>query len=166
MSKIYNVLFICTGNSARSQMAEALLNNHVGQTRFKAYSAGSRPSGQLNPLALATLEHAGVPTAHLRSKSWAEFAVADAPQMDFIFTLCDSAAGEACPLWQSQPTLAHWGIASPAEGADEAAQSKAFFNTMLMLKRRIDVFTSLPIDKLDNLALKLRLDEIGQKEEK
>jgi arsenate reductase (thioredoxin) len=163
VSKIYNVLFICTGNSARSQMAEALLN-HASQTRFKAYSAGSRPSGQINPRALATLEHAGVPTAHLRCKSWAEFAEADAPQMDFIFTLCDSAAGETCPLWQGQPTLAHWGIASPGASEDEAVQNKAFFNTMLMLKRRIDVFTALPIDKLDKLALKLRLNEMGQEQ--
>jgi arsenate reductase (thioredoxin) len=161
VSKVYNVLFICTGNSARSQMAEALLN-HTGNPRFKAYSAGSHPGNQVNPLAIETLEHAGVKTEGLRCKNWDEFAAADAPAMDFVFTLCDAAAGEACPVWSGHPTRAHWGIASPSENDGKDAQRKAFLDTMLILRRRIDMFTALPIDKLDNLALKLRVDEIGQ----
>ncbi len=165
MSNVYNVLFICTGNSARSQMAEALLN-HSNNTRFKAYSAGSHPSKQVNPLAVKALEHVGINTSGLRCKSWDEFAAPDAPVMDFVFTLCDAAAGEACPVWPGIPSRAHWGVASPSESLDIHAQAKSFQETVTTLKRRIDLFTALPINKLDNLSLKLRLDEMGQKEVK
>ncbi|MDW5415575.1 arsenate reductase ArsC [Iodobacter sp. CM08] len=161
MSKIYNVLFICTGNSARSQIAEAVLN-HVGKGRFQAYSAGSQPAGSVNPLAIEALQHVGISTEKLRSKSWQEFSAADAPQMDFVFTLCDSAAGEACPVWPGHPTLAHWGVAAPGTGGNETIQHKVFHDTLLILKRRIDLFTALPVEKLDALALKLQVSEIGQ----
>lgn len=160
MSDVYNVLFICTGNSARSQMAEALLNQ-VGNGRFKAFSAGSQPSGIVNPLALEALQHAGIKTEGLRSKSWTEFSQVDAPKMDFVFTLCDAAAGEACPVWPGHPTKAHWGIQDPSLLPVEERQH-AFQQALILLKRRIDLLTVLPIEKLDSLALKHRVTEIGQ----
>jgi len=160
MSDVYNVLFICTGNSARSQMAEALLNQ-AGNGRFKAFSAGSQPSGTVNPLAIEALEHAGFSAVGLRSKSWDEFSDANAPEMDFVFTLCDSAAGEACPVWPGHPTKAHWGIPDPSQLPIEE-RSHAFQQALITLKRRIDLFIALPIEKLDSLALKHRVTEIGQ----
>lgn len=160
MSDIYNVLFICTGNSARSQMAEALLNQS-GKGRFKAFSAGSLPSGIVNPSALEALEHAGIKTKGLRSKCWTEFSQTDAPQMDFVFTLCDSAAGESCPVWPGHPVKAHWSFQDPALLPAEERQH-AFQQTLILLKRRIDLLTALPIGKLDSLVLKHSVSEIGQ----
>jgi protein-tyrosine-phosphatase len=158
----YNVLFLCTGNSARSILAEAFLNAE-GKGRFRAFSAGSFPKGAVNPHAIALLEHLGLPTADLRSKSWDEFAVAGAPQMDFVFTVCDQAAGEVCPVWPGQPVTAHWGIPDPAavEGS-EAEQMQAFREALRMLSNRIRVFTELPFGKLDRIRLKAHLDDIGR----
>ncbi|MBV9989918.1 MAG: arsenate reductase ArsC [Alphaproteobacteria bacterium] len=158
----YNVLFLCTGNSARSILAEALLDK-IGQSRFAAHSAGSMPKGAVHPQALALLERLGHPTAELRSKSWEEFAVQGAPGQDFVFTVCDNAANEACPVWPGQPMTAHWGIPDPAAvdgSADEIA--RAFHDAYILLQRRIELFTSLPVDKLDRMSLKTRLDEIGR----
>jgi arsenate reductase len=157
----YNVLFLCTGNSARSILGEALLN-HVGGGRFRAYSAGSHPKGQVHPMAIATLEAAGIDVAGLRSKPWDEFATPDAPKMDFVFTVCDSAAGEACPVWPGQPVTAHWGIEDPAavEGP-EFRQRAAFEEAMRFLSNRIAAFTSLPLESIDNLSLASRLRGIG-----
>jgi arsenate reductase len=160
MSHIYNVLFICSGNSARSQMAEALLNQ-LGKGRFKAFSAGSQPSGTVNPRAIEALQHAGVSTEGLRSKSWEEFSQPEAPVMNFVFTLCDTAAGEACPVWPGHPTKAHWGVKDPSQ-PEASEQQHTFQQTLLVLKRRIDLLTALPINKLDALALKLHVTEIGQ----
>lgn len=161
-AKTFNVLFICTGNTARSIMAEALLNAMGGQ-RFKAYSAGSYPKGTVNPLALELLEKNRLSTAGLRSKSWNEFARPDAPQLDFVFTVCDQAAAEVCPVWPGQPMNAHWGIKDPAavEGGEEVVR-KAFFKAYTELQHRLSIFVSLPMDKLDRLALQKRLDEIGK----
>jgi arsenate reductase (thioredoxin) len=161
-NKIFNVLFLCTGNSARSILAESLLNNQ-GRGQFKAYSAGSHPAGQVNQLAIELLEKSRLPTAGLRSKSWDEFAAIGAPQLDFVFTVCDKAAGEVCPVWPGQPMTAHWGIEDPAavEGSDEDKR-KAFLNALTQLQRRISLFVSLPIDKLDRLSLQHRLDAIGR----
>lgn len=160
-SKVYKVLFICTGNSARSQMAEVLLNAH-GRGRFKGFSAGSRPAGHVHPLAIETLHKAGYATDGLRSKSWNEFSGDAAPAVDLIFTLCDSAAGEECPVWSGQPLRAHWGIPDPGHKENDDERRKAFHDALLILKRRIDLLTVLPIDKLDSLTLKHRVTEIGE----
>ncbi len=160
--KTYNVLFICTHNSARSILAEALLN-HFGGARFKGYSAGSFPSGTVNPLALATLDRLHVPAAGARSKNWEEFAAPGAPALDFVFTVCDNAAGEVCPIWPGQPVSAHWGVpdSSAAEGTAEEVD-KAFRDTALILKRRIELLLALPLAKLDSLAIKRQVEEIGR----
>jgi arsenate reductase len=157
-----NVLFLCTHNSARSVLAEVLLNQ-IGRGRFNAYSAGSHPSGRVNPFALELLEKNRLPIAGLHSKSWDEFARADAPPLDFVFTVCDQAAGEVCPVWPGQPMTAHWGIEDPAavQGTDEEKR-KAFFKAYNQLHNRLSIFVSLPLDKLDRLALKRKLDEIGR----
>jgi arsenate reductase len=158
----YNVLFLCTGNSARSILAEALLNA-AGDARFRAWSAGSHPKGEVNPAALQLLRRHGLPTEGLRSKSWDEFAAPGAPAMDFVFTVCDDAAGEACPLWPGQPVSAHWGVPDPAAvTGTEAEIDRAFFAAYEQLRRRIGLFTSLRLDRLDRMALKKRLDEIGR----
>lgn len=158
----YNVLFICTGNSARSILAEGLLNA-LGQGRFSAYSAGSHPKGEVHPLALATLERLGLPTTGYRSKSWDEFVRPDAPTFDFIFTVCDNAAGEACPMWPGKPVSAHWGVPDPAavEGTEEQ-QRKAFMDAAITLRRRIELFLSLPLQGLDALSLQRGLRDIGR----
>jgi arsenate reductase (thioredoxin) len=163
VEKVYNVLFLCTGNSARSIMAEVMLN-HFGHGRFKAYSAGSRPGGSVNPLSLETMESLGLPTAGLRSKSWDEFAVPGAPLLDFIITVCDNAANEACPVWPGKPTTAHWGVADPAavEGGDRHKRA-AFRDAAVVLRRRIELLLSLPLEKLDALSLPTRLRDIGKK---
>lgn len=160
--KIYNVLFICTGNSARSILAEGLLN-HLGEDRFKAFSAGSHPAGTVNPFALRALQQFGITTDGFRSKSWDEFSQAGAPELDFVFTVCDKAAGEVCPVWPGQPMTAHWGVADPAavEGSDERKQ-QAIRDAAITLKRRIELFLSLPIPKLDTVALQKAVRDIGQ----
>src|SRR5688572_23515410 len=154
--KTFNVLFLCTGNTARSILAEALLNAMAG-TRFNAFSAGSHPKGMVNPYAIELLQKNRLPTEGLRSKSWDEFAQPGAPQLDFVFTVCDNAAGEPCPVWPGQPMTAHWGIDDPAavEGSDEQKR-KAFFKAYTELSRRLSIFVSLPMDKLDRLSLKKR----------
>ena len=159
---IFNVLFLCTGNSARSILAESILAKD-GAGRFRAFSAGSTPKGEVNPFALKTLEAFGYPAEGFRSKSWLEFAEPKAPVMDFVFTVCDNAAGEACPIWPGQPMTAHWGIEDPAavEGSD-IAQEAAFNAAFRYLKNRISVFTALPIARLDRLALGAKLREIGR----
>lgn len=160
--RVYNVLVLCTGNSARSILGEALFNS-LGQGRFKGYSAGSHPTGRVNPLALELLQEIGAPTEGLRSKSWDEFSAPGAPQMDFIITVCDNAAGEVCPYWPGSPVSAHWGFPDPAEPREtEAAQRKAFEAVLNGLSRRIRQFTSLPIESLDQLAIKREMDRIGQ----
>ncbi len=161
-AQVYNVLFLCTGNSARSILAEVLLD-HWGKGRFKGYSAGSFPKGAVHPLALAVLERHGLPTAGLRSKSWSEFAQPDAPVMDFVFTVCDQAAGEVCPIWPGNPITAHWGVPDPAavEGTGEERR-RAFRDAFRRLEARIKLFIALPIDKLDRMALKRRAGEIGR----
>ena len=158
----YNVLFLCTGNSARSIMAEALLN-HFGRGRFHAFSAGSHPTGRVNPLALATLTRNHLPTDYARSKSWDEFARPDAPRMDFVFTVCDRAAQAMCPIWPGQPMTAHWGIADPAaiKGAPEEI-ARAFRDAFTVLDRRIGLFLSLPLATLEDLAIKREIDQIGR----
>jgi arsenate reductase len=161
-SKPHNVLFLCAGNSARSIMAEALLNA-MSAGRFKAFSAGSHPTGEVNRFARDLLQQNRMPSEGLRSKSWDEFAAPGAPQMDFVFTVCDQAAGETCPHWPGQPMTAHWGITDPAavEGDIEARQ-RAFFRAFNELQHRLLIFVSLPLDKLDRLSLQRRLDEIGR----
>jgi protein-tyrosine-phosphatase len=158
----YNVLFLCTGNSARSILAEALLN-HWGKGRFHAFSAGSFPKGAVHPIALEQLSAAKLPIAGLRSKSWSEFAAPGAPVMDFVFTVCDQAAAEVCPAWPGQPMTAHWGVPDPAavEGS-EAARRQAFRTVFRALEARIKLLTSLRVEALDRLSLKRRVDEIGQ----
>jgi arsenate reductase (thioredoxin) len=158
----YNVLFLCTGNSARSIISEALLNR-LGQGKFVAYSAGSVPRGTVNPHAIALLTRLGFPTGVLRSKSWDEFAKLGAPVMDFVFTVCDNAAKEVCPAWPGQPVTAHWGVPDPAavQGTD-AEICIAFRDSLRILQRRIELFASLPVRSLDRLSLKKRLDEIGR----
>lgn len=160
--RIHNVLFLCTGNSARSILAEALLNRW-GQGKFRGFSAGSHPTGIVNPYALALLEQTGIPLADPRSKSWDEFAAPGAPPMDFIITVCDSAAGEACPYWPGHPITAHWGVPDPAAVEGSAAEKAAAFRTAFMtLEARIQLLTCLPIAKLEGLALQQRLAEIGK----
>ena len=159
-----NVLFLCTGNSARSILAEAALNNlAIGQGRFRAYSAGSHPKGQVNPFALEFLETQHISIEGLRSKSWDEFASPDAPKLDFVFTVCDQAAAEQCPYWPGQPVTAHWGMPDPAavEGTEDEKR-KAFRDTFIALRRRIELFASLPFEKLSRLALQERVQEIGR----
>ena len=158
----FNVLFLCTGNSARSVLAEQLLN-HWGHGLFHAYSAGSHPKGTVHPIAIALLEHMKLPTNGLRSKSWDEFAAAGAPRLDFVFTVCDNAAGEVCPVWPGQPMTAHWGVADPARvTGPETQQWLAFRQAFRELENRIKIFTSLPIRTLDRLKLQERLDAIGR----
>jgi arsenate reductase (thioredoxin) len=158
--KSYNVLFLCTGNSARSILAEAYLNS-AGKGRFRAFSAGSRPGGKVNPFALELLRKHRIETAGLRSKSWDEMA--SSPEFDFVFTVCDNAAGEACPIWPGQPMTAHWGVADPAAvtGSDQQKR-RAFLKAFTELTTRINLFMSLPIEKVDRLVLKKKLDEIGK----
>lgn len=158
--KPFKVLFLCTGNSARSIIAEALLNS-AGRDRFVAYSAGSHPTGSLNPLAIQELERLHISTDGLRTKGWEEFARPDAPEMDFVITVCDKAAGETCPAWPGQPITAHWGMPDPAsvEGDDEVRR-KAFHEVAVMMKRRIDIMQSLPLESLDRLAIQKNVREI------
>ncbi len=160
--RVYHVLFLCTGNSARSIMAESILNQ-VGAGRFCAFSAGSHPTGTVNPFALELLSASRMPTDGLSSKAWDEFAQPGAPALDFVFTVCDNAAGEVCPIWPGQPMTAHWGVPDPAavEGGD-ADKRRAFAAASHLLLNRIRLFVSLPLAKLDRLALKRTLDEIGQ----
>jgi protein-tyrosine-phosphatase len=163
-TKVRNVLFLCTGNTARSILAEAILN-FEGKGRFRAYSAGSFPKGQVNPRALALLKDVGLPAGGLRSKSWNEFASSGAPEMDFVFTVCDDAANEVCPVWPGQPTTAHWGMPDPAAvTGDERTRERAFRDTFRMLTNRIRLFVALPLDRLDHLRLKHHLHEIGHSE--
>jgi len=162
MQKPYNVLFLCTGNSARSIMAEALMN-HKGRPNFVAYSAGSHPSGAVRPEALRQLEAAHLPTIGLRSKAWDEFSRSDSPKLDFVFTVCDNAANEVCPIWPGQPMTAHWGVPDPAavRGTQEQVE-RAFRDAFFLLDRRISLFLSLPLATLDGLALKKEIDSIGR----
>lgn len=161
-AKVFNVLFLCTGNSARSILAEAIMNA-MGGGRFKAYSAGSFPKGQVHPMALDLLKKSGHDISGLRSKSWDEFAAPDAPEMDFVFTVCDNAANEVCPIWPGQPMTAHWGLPDPAAVVEnDVEQRLAFADTYRMLSNRIRIFTSLPIRSLDELSLQGRLNEIGR----
>ena len=162
MTRIYNVLFLCTGNSARSILAESILQKD-GAGRFQAFSAGTHPKGEVNPFALKVLKSYNYPSEGFRSKNWEEFADPGAPVMDFVFTVCDNAAGETCPVWPGQPMTAHWGIEDPAavEGTDIQKET-AFVSAFRYLKNRISVFTALPITSIDKLALGSRLREIGQ----
>ena len=160
MTRPYNVLFLCTGNSARSILAEAILNKD-GAGRFNAFSAGSFPKGAVHPEALKLLDELGYPTDGFRSKSWDEFAVDDAPPLDFVFTVCDNAAGETCPFWPGQPMTAHWGIEDPA-AAEGERQPQALRNAYYALQRRISLFLSLPFESIDELSLQTRLREIGR----
>lgn len=162
MQRRYSVLFLCTGNSARSILAEAILNQK-GKPNFAAYSAGSHPAGRVNPGALKTLEAAKLPTSGLRSKSWDEFAKPAAPKMDFVFTVCDNAANEICPVWPGQPMTAHWGVPDPAAVAGTPEQiERAFRDAFVTLERRIGLFLCLPFSSLDQLALKKSVDQIGK----
>lgn len=162
MTRPYNILFLCTGNSARSILAESLLN-HLGQDRFHGFSAGSHPKGAVHPIALELLEQMHFPTKELRSKAWDEFVQPDAPPIDFVITVCDNAAGEVCPIWPGRPIKAHWGIHDPAtvEGCD-TLKRVAFLEAFRALETRIKLFLSLPLASLDNMKLKERLDVIGQ----
>jgi protein-tyrosine-phosphatase len=164
-TKVFNVLFLCTGNSARSILAEAVINNlSISRGRFRGYSAGSHPKGAVHPLSLELLQRNQISTGGLRSKSWDEFARPQSPALDFVFTVCDQAAGEVCPYWPGQPMTAHWGMPDPAavEGTDEQKR-KAFSDTLMVLRRRIELFASLPFGKLDRLALQKSVSEIGKK---
>ena len=164
MSDVKNVLFLCTGNSARSIMAEAIMNDiSINKGRFRGFSAGSMPNGTVNPLAIEQMQNLHPSTAGLRSKSWEEFAVPGAPQMDFVFTVCDNAAGEVCPVWPGQPLTAHWGIPDPAaaEGSD-FEKHRAFVEAFRQLRNRIELLVNLPLDKLDHIALQKHLDDIGR----
>ena len=161
MKDHYNVLFLCTGNSARSIMAEAILNQK-GRGRFTAYSAGSHPSGAVRPEAIRQIEGAHLPTNGLHSKSWDEFAKPGGPELDFVFAVCDNAANEVCPIWPGQPITAHWGIADPASvRGSEEERARAFRDAFFLLDRRISLFLSLPMSSVDNLSLKRELDKIG-----
>jgi arsenate reductase (thioredoxin) len=158
----YNVLFLCTHNSARSVIAECIMNR-LGQGRFKGYSAGSQPSGEVNPYALELLKKLNYDTSTLRSKSWNEFAAPDAPKLDFVFTVCDNAANETCPYWPGQPMTAHWGLPDPSQvRGTEAERRLAFADTHRMLHQRISIFTNLPLTSLDRLSLQSQLDQIGR----
>ena len=162
MPKPYNILVLCTGNSARSIIGEALFNT-MGAGRFKAYSAGSHPTGRVNPFAIEQVRELGYPVENLRSKSWDEFAVTGAPELDFVVTVCDKAAGEICPLWPGQPVTAHWGFPDPAavEGTDE--EKRAFFaQTLRQMRNRVQLFLSLPLETLDRLAIENRMRAIGK----
>ena len=160
--KLYNVLFLCTGNSARSVLAEVLLN-HIGRGKFKAYSAGSYPKGEVHPFTITTLQSLKLPTEGLRSKNWEEFAQSNSPELHFVFTVCDNAAGEVCPIWPGQPMTAHWGVEDPAvfEGSDEEKR-KRFGQVAQILRRRIELFTSLPLMSLDKMALEKKIKDIGK----
>jgi arsenate reductase len=160
--RVFNVLFLCTGNSARSILAEAILNS-IGKGHFRAFSAGSHPAGKVNPFAIDLLQKQNLGTTGLRSKNWDEFAAAGAPHLDFVFTVCDNAAGEVCPIWPGKPMTAHWGIEDPAAvaGSDEQKR-KAFSAAFKLLHRRISLFTSLPLAKLDAMAIKREVDQIGR----
>ncbi|MEX6724666.1 arsenate reductase ArsC [Parapedomonas caeni] len=160
--KIYNVLFLCTGNSARSILGEALLNS-MGAGRFRAWSAGSQPKGQVHPMALDVLREAGLPVDGLRSKSWDAVAGPDAPVFDFIFTVCDNAAGETCPVWPGHPMTAHWGIEDPA-AVEGDGQRQAFLTALRYLRNRINLFLNLPLDSIDRMATERRISEIGRTE--
>jgi len=158
----YDVLFLCTGNSARSIMAEAILDR-LGRGKFRAYSAGSQPKGQVNPHTIEFLRSLGYDTSRFRSKSWTEFAKSGAPALDFVFTVCDNAAGESCPVWPGQPMTAHWGIPDPADAEGSPAEiALAFKDAFRMLCRRIEIFSALPIRSLDQLGLQRRLEAIGR----
>jgi arsenate reductase len=159
--KSYNVLFLCTGNSARSILAESILNQQ-GMRRFRAYSAGSFPKGEVHPAAIALLKELGQDATGYRSKSWDEFAQPGAPKLDFVFTVCDNAAGETCPVWPGQPMTAHWGIEDPA-AVDGDGQRQAFWNAYQQLRRRIELFLALPLDSIDELSLRHRLKDIGKR---
>jgi arsenate reductase (thioredoxin) len=161
--KIYNALFVCTGNTARSILAEGLMN-HLGRGRFKAFSAGSQPKGVVNPFALQTLAGWHIPTDGFRSKSWDEFAQPGAPEIDFVFTVCDNAAGEVCPYWPGQPMTAHWGLPDPAavEGTDEE-KTKAFLDVAVTLKRRIELLLALPMASLDRQRIHREVKDIGSR---
>jgi arsenate reductase (thioredoxin) len=160
--KPLNVLFLCTGNSARSIMAEVILNR-AGQGKFRAFSAGSQPKGEVHPYALDLLRKLHYDVTGLRSKSWLEFAAADAPKLDFVFTVCDNAAAEVCPVWPGQPMPAHWGVPDPAAAAGTEAEKRfAFADSLRMLTNRINIFVSLPLERLDQLSLQRRLDAIGK----
>jgi protein-tyrosine-phosphatase len=162
MDRAFHVLFLCTGNSARSIMAEAILDK-LGGGKFCAYSAGSRPKGQVNPYTIQLLQSLGYDTSRFRSKSWTEFARSGAPALDFVFTVCDNAAGETCPVWPGQPITAHWGVPDPAEAEGSPAEiALAFKDAYRMLHRRIGIFSALPIPSLDELSLQQRLKEIGR----
>jgi protein-tyrosine-phosphatase len=164
MTKTYNVLILCTGNSARSILGEAVINREGGG-RFRGYSAGSRPTGAPHPLALEVLRRNGIDTGFARSKSWDEFALPDAPKMDFVFTVCDSAAAEECPYWPGVPMTAHWGLPDPAAATgSEAERALAFAQTFAALTRRVQAFVALPLDTLDSLSLKAKLSDIGSME--
>jgi arsenate reductase len=159
--RTFNVLFLCTGNSARSVLAEAYLN-HRGRGHFRAYSAGSHPTGNVNPGAIELLERLQIPTEGLRSKAWDEFAQPGAPALDFVITVCDNAAGEVCPIWPGQPMTAHWGVADPAHVEGALERANAFREAFRVLSRRIDLFTNLPVESLDRMALRKQVREIGQ----
>lgn len=160
--RVFNVLFLCTGNSARSIIAEAVMNR-IGVGKFKAYSAGSQPKGEVHPVALELLNKQNYDVSAFRSKDWTEFADPGAPQMDFVFTVCDNAAAEACPVWPGQPMSAHWGLPDPAAIiSSEVDQHLAFADTLRMLTQRIDIFINLPLSSLDKMALQKRLDDIGK----
>ena len=156
--RVFNTLFLCTGNSARSQMAEALLN-HMGKDRFRAYSAGSTPALSVQPLAIKLIADLGLNTSELRPKRWDEFAAPEAPQMDFIITVCDNVAGETCPVWAGHPTLAHWGVPDPAKNPTDP---KGFKDAWLTLRRRVELLLALPVEKLDHLAREQELRLIGK----
>jgi protein-tyrosine-phosphatase len=159
--RAYNVLFLCTHNSARSIIAECVMNR-IGQGKFKAYSAGSQPSGKVHPMALDLLKRLNYDTQGLRSKSWEEFTAPEAPELDFVFTVCDNAADEVCPVWPGQPMTAHWGVPDPSLATgNEAERALAFADTHRMLSQRIGIFVSLPLSSLDKLSLQRRLDAIG-----
>lgn len=161
----YNVLFLCTGNSARSIMAEAIMN-HKGKPNFTAYSAGSHPTGKIRPEAIKLIQKAGLATDNLRSKDWGEFAKPGAPPLDFVFTVCDNAAKEVCPVWPGQPMTAHWGVPDPAAVAGTPEQiERAFLDAYLILERRISLFLCLPLSSLDKLAIQKEIDRIGQTSE-
>lgn len=161
VDRVYNVLFLCTGNSARSVLGEVLLNA-LGKGRFRAFSAGSTPKGQIHPMTLAILAEAGLSTEGLRSKSWDEFAAPGAPQLDFVFTVCDNAAGETCPIWPGQPMSAHWGIEDPAAvSGPEFKQRAAFADALRFMRNRVTAFANLPLESIDRLSLSSKLRDIG-----